>query len=106
MNSTKLNAAPEVRCITVVFQGGRRKYDYKSINPDIKGGDAVIVEVKCKKKIAFVVSTSGKLLNNPPFEYKWILGTEVKRAVKPEEEKLEKEMDDINYHPDWIDRDV
>ena len=74
MNSPKLNAAPEVRCITVVFNIRGRKYDYKSINPDIKRDDAVIVEVKGKKKTAFVVSTSGKLLNNPPFEYKWILG--------------------------------
>ena len=87
MDNSEPNSAPEVRCITVVFKIGGRQYDYKSINPNIEVGDEVAVEVRAKPKTAFVVSTSGKLLDNPPFEYKWIVGTEVKRAMKPEEEK-------------------
>ena len=81
MTDPEPNAAPEVRCITVVFKTGGRKYDYKSINPDIKVGDAVVVEVRGKEKTAWVVGTTGKLLDNPPFAYKWII------RLKSKEEK-------------------
>ena len=73
MNSSKHNAPPEVRCITVVFHENGRRYDYKSINPDIKVGDEVIVEVKGVDQTVVVISTSATIIVHPPFEYKWII---------------------------------